>query len=354
MNVPSSSGTVNITLDNVKIDASSVENATAFDMAGANVNLKLVGTNSLSSGERRAGLLCPYGASLTITADSSGSLTATGGLEGAGIGGVDLVSGGNITINGGTVTANSGGYAAGIGSGFMWDLEQIYVNRSNITINGGIVTANGGSFGAGIGGGPFSGSGKIVINNGMVTANGGEWGAGIGGGEYASPFNNNNTDITINGGEVQAHGGAMAAGIGGGVYSGGGVVRISGGKVTAVGGPDGIRENEEISGGAGIGSGGSRLSADPMAAPSPSAAGVTAGAYHSAGIGGAEGVSGGTIAIEGGKVTANGGTGAAGIGGGYYGSGGTIAIESGRSRLTAALGRGHWQRLLQKQRQHHH
>ena len=273
VNVPSSSGTVNITLDNVKIDASSVENATAFDMAGANVNLKLVGTNSLSSGERRAGLLCPYGASLTITADSSGSLTATGGLEGAGIGGVDLVSGGNITINGGTVTANSGGYAAGIGSGFMWDLEQIYVNRSNITINGGIVTANGGSFGAGIGGGPFSGSGKIVITNGMVTANGCEWGAGIGGCEYASPFNNNNTDITINGGEVQAHGGAMAAGIGGGVYSGGGVVRISGGKVTAVGGPDGIRENEEISGGAGIGSGGSRLSADPMAAPSPSAAG---------------------------------------------------------------------------------
>ena len=60
------------------------------------------------------------------------------------------------------------------------------------------------------------------------------------------------------------------------------------------------------------------------------------GGENDAGIGGGDRGSGGTIAINGGKVTANGGGWSAGIGGGYKGSGGTITINGGE--VTASGG----------------
>jgi hypothetical protein len=88
-----------------------VSNACAFDMTGANVTLKLSGTNTLKSNGTSAGLQVPVGATLSITSaagagSESGGLIAYGGqnqstARGAGIGGPAATGAGTITINGG-------------------------------------------------------------------------------------------------------------------------------------------------------------------------------------------------------------------------------------------------------------
>ncbi len=98
--------TANITLSSVNIDVSATSGACAFDMTGATVNLTLSGANTLKSGENKAGLQVTAGAMLTI--GGTGTLNATGGNQGAGIGDGDTGAGGTITISGGTVTAKSG------------------------------------------------------------------------------------------------------------------------------------------------------------------------------------------------------------------------------------------------------
>ena len=215
----------------------------------------------------------------TITING-GTVTVTGGGNGAGIGGGRHGYGGNVTVNGGTVTAKGGSQGAGIGGGSDGA-------GGNVTINGGVVTANGGDrYGAGIGGGYLYEGGTVTINGGTVTAKGGYRAAGIGGSRGAGG------NITINGGVVTANGGENAAGIGGGSHGAGGTITINGGTVEATGGNTKGVSGEE--GGAGIG-----------------------GGWYG---------SGGTIEITGGKVTANGKDGGAGIGPGYQGSGGTASL----------------------------
>ena len=194
--------TANVTIKDTNI---STGNAAIKTEGKGNVNLNVEGTNTVSSGNKHAGVEKSNGGKLTIGSESGeGKLTANGGEYGAGIGGGDAQSGNDITITGGEIIANGGGYGAGIGGGW-------YGNGSDITISGGEVTANGGRFAAGIGGG-WSGNGSdITISGGEVTANGGEAGAGIGGGYLHS-----GNDITISGGEVNATGGTTGAGIGGG------------------------------------------------------------------------------------------------------------------------------------------
>ena len=194
--------TANVTIKdtNIKTDEAAIKTE-----GKGNVNLNVEGTNTVSSGDKHAGVEKSNGGKLTIGSENGeGKLTANGGEYGAGIGGGDAQSGNDITITGGEIIANGGGYGAGIGGGW-------YGNGSDITISGGEVTANGGRFAAGIGGG-WSGNGSdITISGGEVTANGGEAGAGIGGGYLHS-----GNDITISGGEVNATGGTTGAGIGGG------------------------------------------------------------------------------------------------------------------------------------------
>ena len=200
-----------ITLQNVDITSTS-----SFGMlitSGANVNLVLDGTNVVKG---ETGIAVPAGAEITIS--GTGSLDATGGGLGPGIGYTDFGPDvGIITINSGTITAIGGGGAAGIGGGFDTD-------SGTITINGGTVTA------IGIGGG-----------------------AGIGSGHNEDNLPNNGT-ITINGGTVTAIAGSViaysgAAGIGGGSQSGSGTITITGGTITATGG------SATGDGGAGIGAG---------------------------------------------------------------------------------------------------
>lgn len=174
--------TATVTLDGVNIDMSSMQyGACAFKLeGGANVTLILAEgtTNVLKSADLCAGLQAPEGTTLTI--QGSGSLEATGGSEGTGIGGGAGNVGGTITITGGTVTATGGGLAAGIGG--SGDLNLSQTRTSPILITGGTVTAQGGSDAAGIGGGPLIFCGPILITGGTVTAQGGRGFVGIGGG----------------------------------------------------------------------------------------------------------------------------------------------------------------------------
>ena len=250
-----------LTLKDVKIDVSdtgkntgypwtSDEGKAALSVQGnGNVEIELDGKNELKSGPHRAGLEKNTSTStgtLTLKDDNNeaGSLTATGGDWGAGIGNggyygnSDNRSGENITITGGTVNATGGWGGAGIGGGY-------YGSGKNITIKGGTVTATGGEEGAGIGGGYYYGGGyygngyygngeNIKITDGTVNATGGWGGAGIGGGGGG-----NGKNITIIGGTVTAGGGYRGAGIGGGISGSGKNITITGGTVNADGGEEG-------------------------------------------------------------------------------------------------------------------
>ena len=246
---------LNLTLKDVKIDVSDtgsywVEGKAALSVQGkGNVEIELDGNNELKSGVQRAGLEKNTSTStgtLTLKDDKeagSGSLKATGGKYGAGIGGGEYYSGENITITGGRVNATGGWGSAGIGGGNYGSGN--YGSGKNITIKGGTVTAKGGDCGAGIGGGNGGIGENIKITDGTVNATGGWGGAGIGGGDGGYGGYGNGKNITITDGTVTATGGIHGAGIGGGDSGIGENIKITDGTVTAAG----------TDGGAGIGGG---------------------------------------------------------------------------------------------------
>ena len=224
---------VNITLNNASITKPSEGNPPL--LANADVRLTLLGENTLEAGAGCAGLQVENNATLTISAESTGSLTSIGGADGAGIGGAaDSDSwhntGGSIYINGGTITAIGGNKGAGIGSGYA-GVQSIGKTSGYIYINGGTVTAIGSSGGTGIGGGASCGGGNIVISGGTIIANSNDQtNRGIGGGSQSK------------GGTINISGGIITAGAIGGGYRGtagvggtgraGGTITISGGVVT--------------------------------------------------------------------------------------------------------------------------
>ena len=204
--------TANVTIKdtNIKTDKAAIKTE-----GKGNVNLNVEGTNTVSSGDKHAGVEKANDGNLTIGSENGeGKLTANGGHGGAGIGGGIRSDGNDITITGGEITANGGAEAAGIGGGVLG-------SGSDITITGGEVTANGGIFGAGIGGGSKNDSSDITISGGKVIANGGWCGAGIGGG-----YEGSGSDVTISkdsrveaiSRDPSAFGGCGAA-IGGGGYN---------------------------------------------------------------------------------------------------------------------------------------
>ena len=145
-------------------------------------------TNDVKGGRYNPGIYVPSNKALII--QGSGTLNATGGDSGAGIGSGSSGSCGNITISGGTVTANGGKFAAGIGSSDSGSC-------GTVTISGGSVTASGGQSAAGIGSGfSYSSCGTITISGGQIGGEIGSWNfdgavagekaAGIGGGQNGS------------------------------------------------------------------------------------------------------------------------------------------------------------------------
>ena len=114
-----SGATAEVTLDGVNINTSGMGKAAVSTTGDGDVNIELDNENTIKSANDHAGLEKKNTGELTIT-DSNGvdgSLDATGGNSGAGIGGGDFKDGSNITITGGDVTAQGGESAAGIGAG---------------------------------------------------------------------------------------------------------------------------------------------------------------------------------------------------------------------------------------------
>jgi len=162
----------------------------------------------------KAGIYVPVGSSLTIYAqtEGTGAIVATGGDNGAGIGGNSGMSEategacGAIIINGGTITATGNG-GAGIGGGVSGAC-------GTVTINGGTVIATGVAGGAGIGGGNYAAGGDVTINGGTVSAVGGVntystnyHGSGIGRGSLAT-YSSHGTltiaaDLTVKSGDTE-------------------------------------------------------------------------------------------------------------------------------------------------------
>ena len=389
--------TANVTLDNVEINASSTGQA-AVDVTGSgNTNIELNGDNTLTGDSYHAGLehnKTDDSGTLTIqdeknddgsakgsASDTTGSLTATGGYHGAGIGGSDKQDG-QVTITGGEIIANGGSLGAGIGGG-AGDTDAVG-GDGDVTISGGTITATGGSLGAaGIGGGAY-GNGTVTVTDGDITAKAtGRYGAGIGGGYGAIPEDTligGNGTVTISGGTItEASGGYMAAGIGSG-FQGLGTVTIEGDAVikNAQGGEagagigsgtrgdsnilirgDAVIENAESSGnGAGIGSGQGDLYSDGDGMViDPTVGNVTiegnAKIENAKSGSGGSGIGGGAVGI--GNViirgnaqignaqigNATGGEEGAGIGGGALGTGdvtieGNVTIENAQGGAGAA------------------
>ena len=296
--------TVEVTLKDVNIDASSRNKAAVSVTGSGNTTIKLDGDNALKSDSSRSGI---YGSgSLTITGGENDSLTAQGGSGANGI-----YSSGSLTISGGTVTANGGDGDNGIyssgsvtisggstvtangGNGTISGGNGIYSDSGDVTISGGsTVTAKGGDGGSFGGGSGISSFNRVAISGSTVTANGGDSSSNSGG------YGISSLDVAISSGTVTANGGDSKDGSGGnGIYSSSGVA-ISGGAVTANGG-----DSKDGSGGNGI--------------------------YSSS-----------SVAISGGTVTATGGdsTGSDGSGGnGIYSRNGSIDL-SGSLELTAKAG----------------
>ena len=290
---------VEVTLKDVNIDASRGNEAAVSVTGKGDTNIELDGDNELQGGNRHAGLEHNQtvdskgnvtSGKLTIQDDNdkAGSLTATAGYFGAGIGGGSAKAG-QVTITGGTITAISGD-GAGIGGG-QGNMGS-NAGNADIEISGGTIEATGGYTSAGIGGGCYGDAiikitGDAVIKN----ATGGDFGAGIGGGGGGKG------DVTISGNAKieNAQGGFTGSGIGGGNGASGTVTIKDDSTVTATGGEAG----------AGIGGG----------------------------VGGLA-----DVTIEGNAtVNATGGVGSAGIGGGYGaendedGNGNQITIKSNES-----------------------
>ena len=248
--------TANVTLENVNIDTGTRGGAAITASGEGNVNIELNGTNTVQSGNTHAGVEKKDNGTLTITDENKdGSLTATGGNYGAGIGGGYVGSVSNITIEGGKVKAIGGTHGAGIGGGFGG-------SGSNIAIEGGKVEASSVGGGAGIGGGQGGSGSNITISDGKVTATGAGAGAGIGGG-----YEGSGKGITIEGGEVTAQGDTGGAGIGGGISGTGSDVTISGDAQVKV---QGGTADERWKEGAAIGNGGTRTTEGNEVSPNTS------------------------------------------------------------------------------------
>ena len=213
-----------IVLDNVSINTSTgaaleVQGNSATNASdNVTATIKLKGENILKTTGAHAGLQLSNGANVILEngaaeSETVGSLTATGGDNGAGIGSGSKGTAGDITISGGTVAATGGYDSAGIGTG-----------------------------------GSGAKAGKIIISDGTMTATGGNFAPGIGAGSRGSVGG-----IDISGGDIIANGGVTSAGIGSsGYYASCGNITISGGKITATG----ANGNSDTKGGSGIGAGG--------------------------------------------------------------------------------------------------
>ena len=169
--------TASVTLSGVNIDVRDKGKAAVSTTGEGNVSIELDGENTLKSGYRHAGLEKNNGGGLTIAdQDENGKLTATGGSDGAGIGGGFKGNGNNIVITGGEVNATSNGCGAGIGGGGGGDGSDITVSgAAKLKVQGGVGDYYGAGAGIGNGGScderaiPVTGAEVVPDTSGLTT-----------------------------------------------------------------------------------------------------------------------------------------------------------------------------------------
>ena len=195
----------NITLSGVNIDMKKTGGGSFTDPAtgesvpyygeaavqitgNGDVTIELDGENTLQSGWNRAGVEKNNGGSLTITDENEthGSLKASGGVFGSGIGGGFESSGSNITVSGSAeVTAKGGWGGSGIGGGYNSSGINITVSGdAQVKAQGG--TGNGAGAAIGEGGKNWQYGAEVPPNTDALTTNGKI--------EYYAPGANMSTD----------------------------------------------------------------------------------------------------------------------------------------------------------------
>lgn len=188
-----SGGTHNITIENINLSKPVTgpfvleNNATVF--------LTLSGTNTITANATFAGIEVPAGSVLDIMGD--GKLNVTGGTSSAGIGakGADSTTGtlGTVIIHSGTILATGGSNGAGIG-------DSRNGLGGTVTVYGGTIQAKSSGNGAGIGEGGNLGKEpagvKVTIYGGCISAGGSVAEIGYGKGLGA------NTTVAVYGGSI--------------------------------------------------------------------------------------------------------------------------------------------------------
>ena len=147
--IDTSKGNVDVTFDDLNIDASSRKEAAMSVTGSGNTTIKLDGDNHLTGGNGSSGI--DSIGSLTIYGGENDSLTAKGGSGADGSGG-DGIHSGSLTIYGGTVNANGGN----CGDGNYSDGGSGISSNGSLAISGGTVEAAGGNGSTGGGSGIYS------------------------------------------------------------------------------------------------------------------------------------------------------------------------------------------------------
>ena len=320
--IDTSKGNVDVTFDDLNIDASSRNEAAMSVTGSGNTTIKLDGDNHLTggNGDTYGGDGIASTGSLTISGGETDSLTAQGGSGENG--GDGITSSGSLTISGGTVTATGGDSTGSVGSGG----SGIYSVSGDVTISGGTVNANGGDGKNGSGGGDgITSSGSLTISGGTVTATGGNSTDSVGSGGRG--IYSVSGDVTISGGTVNANGGDGKNGSDGGDGISSDSLTISGGTVTTKGGSGD--------------DGGSGVLIYSNGSLTVSGGTVTANGGNSGGIfNGGRGISSyGGVTVSGGTVNANGGDSEDGDGGSGIFSFDRVAISGGTVEAAGGVGK---------------
>ena len=214
--IDTSKGNVDVTFDDLNIDASSRKEAAMSVTGSGNTTIKLDGDNHLTGGNGSSGI--DSIGSLTIYGGENDSLTAKGGSGADGSGG-DGIHSGSLTIYGGTVNAKGGNCGDG---NYSDGGSGIRISSHSLTIYDGTVNAKGGNGDSkdGYGGDGIRSGGVVTISGNTVNAAGG-YGGKVGGYGICS-FDR----VAISGGTVEAAGGNGSTGGGSGIYSS--VIDLSG------------------------------------------------------------------------------------------------------------------------------
>lgn len=171
-----------VTLSDVTITDPKGDAAPVSVSGTGNTAIELDGSNTLKSSGWHAGLERNeeknsdgnvVSGKLTIQdEDKNGSLDATGGFGGAGIGGANIKNSGALEITGGTITATGKQDGAGIGGGGSGGDGMVTISGGNITARGGSSDNPNAACGAGIGGGADLAGDEDTRNRVTIRSNG--------------------------------------------------------------------------------------------------------------------------------------------------------------------------------------